>query len=231
MAKGKTLNTLVNMKKSRKAHQLPSTISECVRRLYRNFSVAAGQDSKEYQGLQTEILNDVQPRDIPEGLWVKDIVDQVWEAQQLRRIRARLLDPQPEVGSPSRPHVPDKLLAILMNPPMRRFSANEQKEYDAKIQQDAVALRDEMWAEEQKMQRRSKSPDDPTASWLTEYFKHSAELERLSRMIALADARRDAMLDRIEKRRSELGSRLRQVSDNIIEAEFTMAEDQRRSRR
>jgi len=45
------------------------------------------------------------------------------------------------------------------------------------------------------------------------------ELDRIERMIANADARRINLLREVERRRTALGARLRDASDQIIEGE------------
>jgi hypothetical protein len=54
-------------------------------------------------------------------------------------------------------------------------------------------------------------------NWLSPY------IERFDKLLARATARRNNVLDQIERYRAKLGQRLRLVSDNIIEAEKALS--------
>jgi hypothetical protein len=47
-----------------------------------------GEDTRAYDELLTQISTAVKPANIPEDIWVQDIVDLVWEALRLRRLKA-----------------------------------------------------------------------------------------------------------------------------------------------
>src|SRR3954470_1610712 len=50
-----------------------------------------GEDSGAYKRLLTGLGVSIAPADIVEWLWVKDVVDLIWEVQRLRRLRTALL--------------------------------------------------------------------------------------------------------------------------------------------
>jgi hypothetical protein len=50
-----------------------------------------GEDARVYDELLTQISTAVKPADILEDIWVRDIVDLVWEALRLRRLKANLM--------------------------------------------------------------------------------------------------------------------------------------------
>jgi hypothetical protein len=52
------------------------------------------------------------------------------------------------------------------------------------------------------------------------FFVNSENLERVDRMIMKAEARRNAALHAIERRRSSLAQALRRASDDVVDAEF-----------
>jgi hypothetical protein len=50
-----------------------------------------GEDTAAYDELLTRVSTAVRPRDILEDIWVRDVVDFVWEAFRLRRLKANLI--------------------------------------------------------------------------------------------------------------------------------------------
>jgi hypothetical protein len=50
-----------------------------------------GEDTAAYDELLVRISGAVKPADIFEEIWVRDIVDLVWEALRLRRLKANLM--------------------------------------------------------------------------------------------------------------------------------------------
>jgi hypothetical protein len=50
-----------------------------------------GESEEEYDDLLARVTAAVRPTDVIEAMWVKDIVDLVWESQRLRRLKASLL--------------------------------------------------------------------------------------------------------------------------------------------
>ena len=54
-------------------------------------ALIAGEDPSQYGELLARVRADVAPADSLEDIWVRDIVDLVWEARRLRRLKANLL--------------------------------------------------------------------------------------------------------------------------------------------
>jgi hypothetical protein len=50
-----------------------------------------GENSADYDELLAHISGAVKPSDVLEEIWVRDVVDLVWEALRLRRLKASLL--------------------------------------------------------------------------------------------------------------------------------------------
>ena len=50
-----------------------------------------GEDAASYDDLLTRISGTLKPADILEEIWVRDVVDLVWDAFRLRRLKAHLL--------------------------------------------------------------------------------------------------------------------------------------------
>jgi hypothetical protein len=54
-------------------------------------SLIAGENAESYNDLLARISGTLQPADILEEIWVRDVVDLVWDAFRLRRLKAHLL--------------------------------------------------------------------------------------------------------------------------------------------
>jgi hypothetical protein len=50
-----------------------------------------GENSAEYEELLARVSATVKPSDILEDIWVRDVVDLVWEGWRLRRLKAALM--------------------------------------------------------------------------------------------------------------------------------------------
>jgi hypothetical protein len=50
-----------------------------------------GEDAADYDTLLTQFSAAVRPRDVVEETWVRDVVDLLWEAARLRRLKAALM--------------------------------------------------------------------------------------------------------------------------------------------
>ncbi len=82
----------------------------------------------------------------------------------------------------------------------------ERQRLEAEHREDALAHR----------QSRSTGPDQAAS-----FLKHAAELDRLSRMMSLAQARYTAAVAELERHRMRKAART--VADDIVDASFTEA--------
>ena len=58
-----------------------------------------GEDEAAYEKLLAQVTAAVEPKDIIEEFWVRDVVDLAWEALRLRRLKADLLNRRLPPGS------------------------------------------------------------------------------------------------------------------------------------
>ena len=142
----------------------------------------------------------MKPADIFEELWVRDIVDSVWEAFRLRRRQASLMTATAYEGL-------QKILEPLLG-----YSLNQGDLARAWASGDKAAIKqvDELLAS------AGLTMDAVMAQTLCIYLD---EFERIDRMIASAQARRDAILHEIELHRARWGQALRRATQ---EAEKTL---------
>ena len=144
----------------------------------------------------------MRPFDVIEHIWVKDIVDLVWEMQRWRRLRAATFaQAHREVlrealsdllGAKQKPGLTDDIGSLVIG------WARRTEEAVARVE---GILRDHHL--------------DIDALMARVLDKHLQRLERVDQLIAGAELRRDSILREIDRRRSILVERMREV----IEAE------------
>ena len=165
-----------------------------------------GEDSAGYDELLARVSGAIKPADIIEEIWIRDIVGLTWEALRLRRARAALLTANRYVG----------VKRVLW--PMCGLKAHDLSEQWARREGEAIAAVD----------RHLATAGLTMDAVMAETMSVEIELvEKMDRMIASAEIRRNATLREIERRRSEFAARLRQTTqdrDNVEEASFQMIE-------
>jgi hypothetical protein len=155
-----------------------------------------GENAGAYDELLVRISSAVRPHDIFEEIWVRDIVDLVWEAFRLRRLKACVMTAGARAA-----------LAINLSPLVGREQADG-------LTRSWAARRPGANAEvEEHLATIGIGLDGVAAQGLC--LKLDV-LERIDRMIMAAEARRNAALREIDRHRATLGRQLRQA---VLDAE------------
>jgi hypothetical protein len=149
-----------------------------------------GEEAAAYEALLARITTLVAPADVLEELWVRDVVDRVWDIARLNRVKANLIAASASAGV-------ERVLQDLgwVDP---RTSA----QYWARRGQKALTDVAQGLAE------AGLSMDSVMART---FAVRIAELDRIDRMIMAADASRNAALHAVERHRAGLGRRLREA--------------------
>jgi hypothetical protein len=155
-----------------------------------------GEDAAAYDELLVRISSAVRPHDIFEEIWVRDIVDLVWEAFRLRRLKA-----------------------CLMTAGARSALVRQLSPLVGGAQADGLARG---WAAREPGAGTAVAEHLAAAGIGLEGIAaqglciHLDFIERVERMIMAAEARRNAALREIDRHRATLGRQLRQA---VLEAE------------
>jgi hypothetical protein len=155
-----------------------------------------GEDAGAYDELLVRISTAVRPADIFEEIWVRDIVDLVWEAFRLRRLKACLMT----AGA-------REALVQGLSPLVGWAQADGLARSWAARKPGAIA------AVEEHLVTAGIGLEGIVAQGLCIELNN---IERIDRMIMAAEARRNAALREIDRHRASLGRRLRQA---VLEAE------------
>jgi hypothetical protein len=150
--------------------------------------------------MRDQISAAVGPRDFLEEIWVNDVVSLVWETLRLRRLRAALLP----AAAPEGVH---HILKWLMDP----FTGQKVAIEWASRKPRAVATVDAALA------AAGLTMDAVMAQTLA---LNIDEVDRIDRMIAGAEARRNIALREIDRHRETLAAALRQAADEALDVEF-----------
>lgn len=185
-------------------------------------AILTGEDAAAYNDLLARVSGTLKPSDIFEEIWVREIVDLIWETLRWRRHQAGLIKAAVPKALEQilKPLVPDK-------PVPRRGPFEEQLRAakDALNGKAAATLAMEWAAEDPAAIQRV---DDLLASvGLTmdnviaqAVARDLDKIERFNRLIASAEWRRNALLREIERRRASFAEKVRREVPKIEEAEF-----------
>jgi len=158
-----------------------------------------GEDAAAYDELLAGISAAVKPADILEDIWVRDIVDRVWEILRLRRLKANLITATAYNG----------LQTVLQ--PLVDYGVFQLAQNWARKQPDAI----------ERVNRLLASANLTMDAVMVQALCNNIDpIERIERMIALAESRRDAILREIDRHRATLGHTLRRTVEQIQEGEY-----------
>ncbi|WP_336488142.1 hypothetical protein [Methylobacterium nigriterrae] len=180
--------------------------------LFEERPLLPGEDSRQYDTLLRTVVTQVKPADVIEAIWVKDIVDLIWEAKRLRGWRVQLLT-----------QARFEAATTLVMPILEAQNQNAfTPDFEHRREAEALALgwlnggADDANALLDLLRARGLTVTDVTAQ---AFRLKLAEIERIERMIASADHRRDALLREVERKRAGLGRHLRAAAADVIDVE------------
>src|SRR5215470_2591213 len=163
-----------------------------------------GEDTAAYDELLVQISAAVKPADILEEIWVRDVVDLVWEALRLRRLKANLMTAVAHEG-----------LRTILGPLIGWDDARHLAEAWATREPSAIKQADEL------LGSAGLTMDAVMAQALSRKLD---DIERIDRMIATAEGRRNAILRDGDRHRTTWGQNLRRAAQQIEAAEIKVIE-------
>jgi hypothetical protein len=170
-----------------------------------------GEDTAAYDELLARISGAVKPADILEDIWVRDIVDLVWEAFRLRRLKVNLMTATAHQGL-------EAVLAPLVSWSQRDSLA---KAWAAR-KPSAIERVDKVLAS------AGLTMDAVMAQTLSLKLD---DIERIDRMIAIAEARRNTILREVDRHRETLSQNLRRAVQQVEDGQLRVIENTSVSRR
>jgi hypothetical protein len=153
-----------------------------------------GEEVSNYDTLLARISGAVKPADILEEIWVRDVVDLVWDAIRMRRLKAALMTVCAHEGM-------QRTLSGFAGVTSIGFARQWATRDEA-----AVAKADALLAS------AGLTIDSVMAQTLRVRI---GEVERIDRMAMAAEARRNVALHEIERHRAGLAKALRRVAHDV----------------
>ena len=153
--------------------------------------LVAGESSEAYDDLLARIRAVVEPADMLEEIWVRDVTDLAWEVSRLRRIKAHLMQACAHEGLA-------KALSHLRVGNNHHIIARRWFAGDV----EAAQIVNNAFAE------AGLTADTVTALTVSERID---EIERIELMTMAAERRRDGMLRELERRRENLAVKPQRV--------------------
>jgi hypothetical protein len=162
----------------------------------------AGESAAGFDELLARVTATLQPSDVIEQMFIREIVDLVWEVHRMRRLKANLMASRAHEGMT---HV---LRPLLGGHPG-----------DSTILAYSWAARraDAVSKVEATLAAAGFTMDHVAAATLA---AHVSDFERIDRMTAYAEGRRNSALHELDRHRSSFALRLRQTLEEIEDAEF-----------
>lgn len=169
-----------------------------------------GENAVAYDDLLARISGTLKPADILEEIWVRDVVDLVWDAFRLRRLKAHLLAAAAHEG-----------MAQLIGPLLKWDHT-----FDLAV---GWTLREEAAVQtvEATLAAAGLTMDAVMARTLGLKIH---EIERIDRMTMAAEARRNAILREIERHRASFARTLRRAVEDVEDADFKVVAAQETAR-
>ncbi|MBL0406262.1 hypothetical protein JKG68_20080 [Microvirga aerilata] len=177
-------------------HVLPRDLGP----LFAHRPLILGESEANYDLLLSKATKAVAPTDVVEDVWVKDIADLTWDAERGKRLKASLL-------MTARKKALDRLIAQTDGPHLQSAEPLTSAYTNAWLQGEPAAVEtfNRLLAE------RGLDVNSVMALALSECL---GDIERIDRMIASAEARRNRILLEIELRR-EVKARQQRSTEEV----------------
>jgi hypothetical protein len=163
-----------------------------------------GEDTVAYDEILVRVSATVKPADIVEEIWTRDIVDLVWETFRLRRLKVNLMTAAAH-----------KALEDILEPLIGWTDARHVAKSWATREHSAIEQVDEL------LSSAGLTMDTVMAQALSLKLN---DIERIDRMIATAEGRRNAILREVDRHRTRWEQNVRQAAQQIEAAEIRVIE-------
>jgi hypothetical protein len=183
-----------------------------------------GEDGGAYDKLLARVSAAVRPVDILEEIWVHDIVDLEWEVLRLRRLKVALMTAS---ASKALRTVLDRLLDEETDDTDDETGDPDEETEDTEWDTSRLAKEwgrrnpDAIKEVDRILASTDLTLDAIRAEMLSENIEH---VERIDRMIAMVESRRNAALREVDRHRATLGQELRSTVREIEDGKFKVIE-------
>lgn len=170
------------------------------------------ENEEHYDALLRSMIQQVKPVDVIEAIWVKNIVDLIWEAKRMRQWRGRILI-QARLKA-----VEDFITQALKNEDPTGLSMLGGPSADALAAGWMAGREIEKERVDGMLRGRGLSEADVPAH---SFLLRLSDIEKIDRLASSADQRRDALLREIERKRASFAQQVRIATADILDVEHT----------
>jgi hypothetical protein len=201
------------MSSKRNSLVLPPSLPAAARKLFERFPVPAGDDERSYRLRLADGFTALRPTDSIEAFWVKDFVDLTLEMERLRQIEAGLFEAQARDEDHSRDALDRHFAEVWANLAVVQWA--DDRGLDHRSNTPEIKTQWALFYEEYLSERSHNHPSrdisvDPN-DLVQSFLRHSTELDRIGRMIAVAAARRQSVVQELEQYRAAKRARTRRA--------------------
>src|SRR5262245_55405425 len=196
--------------------------------------VLTSEDLKTYYTIMEHFLECLKPRDFVEQMFVKDLTDATWEIMRYSRHKTMVIEREHErhLEIQAKRRREERKRKAAMAEAIREKAAAKQagetKAAESGEQAGAPTSQYERWLELEEVIDGSVSDVDEILTAPADELDHAKALqsgidyfEQLDRLMSVQVARRIEVIEQIEFYRQGVGQHLRQIADDIIDAEFS----------
>lgn len=180
--------------------------------LFADRPLLPGENGEQYDALLRSIVQQVEPADVIEAIWVKDVVDLIWEAKRLRRWRGQILV-HAQVKA-----VGELIITAIQDVRGVDINGDEDALIDRLSTGWAVGSKKEKRQVDEILRTRGLAAENVTAH---SFLLNLPAIERIDRLASAADQRRDALLREIERKRASFAQQVRTVTAALLDVEHT----------
>lgn len=168
--------------------------------LPRTHTILPGESEEDYIRIANQIKQSVNPKDIFEEFWVRDITDLVWNSLRYRRIKGDIVHAATHQGL--KKVLTDRMDILFVDSLVEKWLSG-----DANTSELVDKLLSSVNASMDLVRIES-------------FMLSLPELEKIDRIVSSTDSRRNGILREIDRRRDASIARLARGSTTIVDAEF-----------
>jgi hypothetical protein len=209
--------------------------------------VLSSENLKAYYTIMTRVLECLKPRDFVELIFVKDLTDATWEIMRYSNHKTLVIEREHErhleiqakrrqeaqkrkadIAEAMRAKAAERAGETKQAEPGEQAGAGETKQAEPGKQAGAPTSQFERWLELEAVIDDSVPDVDEILDSPADELDHAKALEsgidyfqQLDRLMSVQVARRNDVIEQIEFYRRGLGQHLRQISNDIIDGEFS----------
>lgn len=172
------------------------------------------ESAPEFESLRAKLIGEIKPEGVIEEIYVGEVAYFVWETIRLRRIRVGIIQNAIPAALKA---ILDQLFADPTIDPEQRTMNRMKAQMETRVL--SVAWLNDSEAQNKVVERLGKFGFDESAIEAEAFRMFCSDLERVDKMLTMAESRRDRALRFIADYRQDLAQRIRGSVDRLLETD------------